>query len=227
MQCVILAAGRGKRMKKLTDNTPKPMLKVNGQTILGHKIKMLPKKFDEIIFIVGYCAETIMRHFGKEFDGRKISYVFQQHLNGTGGALHLAKGILKDKFLVMNGDDLYHKKDIQKIMKNDLAVLAREVEDPSQFGILKTNRRGYLEDIVEKPKRSKSNLANTGLYILNKKFFDYDLVPIGGGEYGLPQTLAKMSDKYKIKVEKATSWQFISSPDDLEKAEKVIHKFAK
>lgn len=227
MQCVILAAGRGKRMKKLTEKTPKPMLKVGGQTILEHKIKMLPKKFDEIIFVVGYCAENITRHFGKEFDGRKITYVFQKRLNGTGGALHLAKGILKDKFLVMNGDDLYSKKDIQKIVKNNLAVLAREVNDPSQFGILKTNRRGFLEDIVEKPKRSKSNLANTGLYMLNKTFFDYDLVSIGGGEYGLPQTLAKMSDKYKIKVEKSNFWHAISTSDDLVSAEKIIHKFAK
>lgn len=211
-------------MKKLTEKVPKPMLKVNGQTILEHKIRILPKKFDEIIFVVGYCAENITRHFGKEFDGRKITYVFQKRLNGTGGAIHLAKGILKDKFLVMMGDDLYSRKDIQKLLKYNLAVLAKEVDDPSKFGILKTNCRGYLEDIIEKPHRSKSNLANAAMYVLTKAFFDYDLVPIGGGEYGLPQTLAKMSDKYKIKVEKASFWHPISSPEDLEKAEKIIHK---
>jgi len=225
MQCVILAAGRGKRMKKLTEKNPKPMLKVNGQTILEHKIKILPKAIKEIIFVVGYCAENIMNHFGKEFGGRKIRYIFQKNLNGTGGALHLAKSILEDKFLVMMGDDLYSKKDIVKILKNDLAVLAKEVENPSEFGILATNRRGYLESIIEKPKRPKGNLANAAVYVLSKDFFNYELVPIGNGEYGLPQTLATMTDKYKIKVEKASLWHPISCQEDLEAAEKIIHKF--
>jgi len=212
-------------MKKLTEKNPKPMLKVNGQTILEHKIKILPKVVKEIIFVVGYCAENIINHFGKEFEGKRIRYIFQKNLNGTGGAIHLAKSILDDKFLVMMGDDLYSKKDIQKMLKHDLAVLAKEVEDPSKFGILKTNRRGYLEEIVEKPKRAKGNLANAAVYVLNKKFFDYELVSIGGGEYGLPQTLASMAPDYRIKVEKATFWHPISCPDDLEIAEKIIHKF--
>jgi len=138
----------------------------------------------------------------------------------------LAKGILKDKFLVMMGDDLYHKRDIKKIIKHDLALLAREVDDPSKFGIIKTNNRGHILDIVEKPKRTKMNMAVTGLYVLNKKFFDYDLVPIGNGEYGLPQTLALMAKDHKIKVEKATFWHPISCPEDLEKAKGIVHKFA-
>jgi len=227
MQCVILAAGRGKRMKGLTKNTPKPMLRIGRCSILEHKVKMLPKSIKEIIFIVGYCAENVMEIFGKEFDGRKIHYVFQKKLNGTGGALHLAKSILEDKFMVMMGDDLYVKKDIVKILKNDLAVLAKEVENPSDFGILATNRRGYLEEVIEKPKRPKGNLANAAVYVLNKDFFNYELVSIGNGEFGLPQTLAKMTDKYKIKVEKASLWHPISCQEDLESAEKIIGKFTK
>ena len=214
-------------MKKLTEKTSKPMLKVNGQSILEHKIKMLPRAIKEVIFVVGYCAENIMNHFKKEFDGRKISYVFQKKLNGTGGAIHLAKGILEDKFLVVYGDDFYSKKDIQKMLKHDLAALACEVDDPSKFGIIKKDKRGNIIDIIEKPKRSKDNLAVPGVFMLNKKFFDYDLVPIGNGEYGLPQTLAKMSDKYKIKIEKATIWHPIGTPEDLEAAEKIIHKFSR
>jgi len=214
-------------MKGLTDGKPKPMLSIKGVPILEYKIKILPKAIDEIIFVVGYYAEEIMKHFGKEFDGRKITYVFQRHLNGTGGAIHLVRSLVNDKFLVMMGDDLYDKKDIKKIMKNDLAVLAHVVDDPSHFGVLKTDSRGHLIDIIEKPKRSKYHLANAALYMLNKNFFDYDLVPIGGGEYGLPQTLAKMIDKHKIKVEKATSWHPVNSPEDFAEAEKIIHKFSK
>jgi NDP-sugar pyrophosphorylase family protein len=91
--------------------------------------------------------------------------------------------------------------------------------------MIKVNRNGNMLDIVEKPKRWKEKLANAGMYVMTKKIFDYDLVPIGTGEFGLPQTLAKMSDKHKIKVEKATMWHPVGTPEDLLEAEKIIHKF--
>jgi len=224
MQAVILAAGRGKRMKHLTNSQPKPMLQVNGLPILEYKIRILPKTIEEIIFIIGYCGEHIMNHFGKSFEGRPIRYVFQTRLNGTGGAVHLAKSLIKDRFLVMMGDDLYHKRDVKSMLKYDLAVLAKEDDNPSNFGVLKTNRRGYLIDIVEKPKQPKERLVNTAMYVLNKKFFNYELVPIGNGEYGLPQTLAVMAAEHPVKVVKATFWHPITSSGDLEKAEEIIHK---
>ncbi|MFA7209533.1 MAG: nucleotidyltransferase family protein [Parcubacteria group bacterium] len=225
MQVVILAAGRGKRMEDLTNGIPKPMLKIKGKPILEHKINALPREIKEIVFVVGYYGEYIMNHFKRYFNGRKVTYVFQTDLNGTGGALFLARSVLKDRFLVMMGDDLYHKKDIKALIKHNLAVLGREVEDVSKFGIIKTNQKGHMVEIVEKPKRSKDKLANTGVYVISKEIFNYDLVPIGGGEFGLPQTLAKMAKDYAVKVEKATIWHAIGNPDDLAEAEKVIHKF--
>lgn len=225
MQVVILAAGKGKRMGRLTQHAPKPMLKIKGRPILEYKIRALPKKIKEIVFIVGYYGEEIMNHFGREFDGRKITYVFQSVLNGTGGALYAARSVLQDKFLVMMGDDLYHKKDIAAIIKNNLAILAKEVEDPSKFGVIKMDKRGHLTDIIEKPKNSRENLAASGTYMLNKNFFDYDLVSIGKGEFGLPQTIASMKDKYKIKIQKASFWHPINSESDLIEAEIIIHKF--
>jgi bifunctional UDP-N-acetylglucosamine pyrophosphorylase/glucosamine-1-phosphate N-acetyltransferase len=225
MQAVILAAGRGKRMGDLTKSATKPMLKIKGKPILEHKIKALPRRIKEIIFVVGYHSSDIVSHFKRYFDGRRIIYVFQTNLNGTGGALDLTKSVLRDKFLVIYGDDLYTKKDIQKMLKHDLAVLAKEVDDPSKFGIVKKNRKGHVVDIIEKPKRSKDNLAAAGVFALNKNFFNYDLVSIGGGEYGLPQTLVQMARDHKIKVEKADFWHPIGNPDDLKSAGEVLHKF--
>lgn len=225
MQAVILAAGRGKRMKNLTDEIPKPMLKIKGKPILEHKINMLPKEIDEIVFVIGYCGDYIIRHFKRYFSGRRIIYVYQDKMTGTGGALHLARSVLNDKFLVIMGDDLYHKKDLKRMLKHSLAILGHEVEDVTKFGIIKTDKKGHMVEVVEKPKKSKDKLANAAVYMLNKKFFDYELVPIGGGEFGLPQTLAKMAGEYKIKVEKATAWHAIGSPEDLKSAEKVLHKF--
>ncbi len=227
MQAVILAAGRGKRMLDLTREVPKPMLKIKSKPILEYKLEALPKEVNEVIFVIGYYGELIMNYFGKEFGGRKIKYVFQKDLNGTGGALHLVKFLLEERFLVVYGDDLYYPKDIKKLLKYDLAVLAREVEDPSRFGIIKTNRRGHVVEIVEKPKKSKERLAAVGIFSLNRKFFDYDLVPIGNGEFGLPQTLAVMARDYPVRVVKTGHWHPIGNPDDLQNAEKIIEKFAK
>lgn len=225
MQAVILAAGRGKRMKSLTKNLPKPMLKVKGKPILEYKINALPKKIKEVIIIVGHCGEHILSHFKRYFAGKKITYVYQNKFNGTGGALHLAKSILKDKFLVMMGDDFYHKKDLAELIKHDLAILGYEVDDPSQFGVIKTTKRGHMADVIEKPKRSKNKLANTGVYMMDKRFFSYELASVGNGEFGLPQTFAKMAYDHKIKVLKARSWHPIGNPQDLKKAEEIIHKF--
>jgi len=227
MQAVILAAGRGKRMLHLTDKAPKPILKINGKPILEYKLEILPKEIDEIIFIVGYYGELIMDHFGCQFQGKKIKYIFQKDLNGTGGALHLAKGILEDKFLVMNGDDFYHKQDLKKMLQHNFAILGYKVDDPSRYGVIKTDKRGNMIEVIENPKDAKFKLVNTGAYVLNKKFFDYDLVPkkAGDKEFGLPQTLAQMSKDHKIKVIKARAWYPVGNPEDLEKAEKELPKF--
>jgi len=225
MQVVILASGKGKRMGDLTKITPKPMLKINGKPLLEHKLNALPKEITEIVFVIGYRGEFIMDYFKNKFNGKKVTYVFQRNPNGTGTALHLAKSLLGEKFLVMNGDDLYHKKDIKKMMKHDLAILGYAVDDVTKFGIMRKNKKGNLIDIIEKPKRSKDNLANVGLYTLNKKIFAYDLVRSNSGEFYLTDIVTAMAKDHKIKVEKASQWHPIGNLDDLKKAEEIIHKF--
>lgn len=212
-------------MKGLTKDTSKTMLRIKGKPLLEHKILMLPRAIKEIVFVIGYQGDDIIRHFKRYFDGRRITYVFQTSLTGTGGALHLARSILRDKFMVMMGDDLYHKKDLNDMLKEDLAIMGYEVEETERFGVIKTDKKKNMIDVIEKPKNLKIGLANTGVYMLNKKFFDYELVPIGKGEFGLPQTMAKMARDHKIKVNQASLWHPIGNPDDLKKAEGILHKF--
>jgi len=230
MQAVILTAGRGTRMKNLTENSNKNMLEVKGKPILEYKLDALPDEIDEIIFVVGYFKGQIENHFGNNYKGKKIKYVIQEELNGTGGAVHRAKDLIKDKFLVMYGDDLYEKSDLEELIKYDLAVLGYEVENIGRFGVIKTDEKGNMIEILEAPhKTNEFRLANMGVYILNEKFFDYKLVPSkpGSGEYGLPQTMENMAKDYEIKVVKAEYWHPIGNPDDIESAEKVLHKFLK
>lgn len=225
MQIVILAAGRGTRMKDLTGSIPKPMLEIKGRPILAYKLEALPAEIEEVIFVIGYLGNKIQQYFGDSYAGRKISYVVQEKLDGSGGALLCAKNLLKNDFLVMMGDDLYMRSDVSLCMKNDLAILCLEINNPKRFGTITLDEKGQLLEIAEKREISGPALVNTGLYKLNKKFFDYPLVSIGNGEYGLPQTLALMAKDYAVKIEKASDWFAIGNPEDLEQAQKIIDKF--
>lgn len=227
MQAVILAAGRGTRMGDLTEKIPKPMLKIKGKPILEYKLEALPKEIEEIIFVVGYKRGIIEKYFGDNFNGKKIVYVIQEELNGTGGAVHLVKDLVKDSFMVLMGDDLYHKKDMSEIIKYDNAILASEIENPSQFGVFELDKDGNLLDIWEKPLNPPSNLINTGLYVISRDFFDYELVAINELEFGLPQTLVKMAKDFPIKIVKTDKWQPIGNPQDLERAHDLLEKFLK
>ncbi|PIW92895.1 MAG: hypothetical protein COZ28_03735 [Candidatus Moranbacteria bacterium CG_4_10_14_3_um_filter_44_15] len=225
MQAVIMAAGEGTRMRPLTYKMPKPMLLIKDKPLLEWTLSFLPREISEVIIIVNYLADRIQNYFGDSFGGRKIKYVFQKELNGTGGALHACRDYLQDRFIVVNGDDLFYKKDLEKLCGENLAILACEVDDPRKYGVFKMDKEGNLIDIIERPQTKDLRLINTGAYALNKNFFDYDLVPITETEYGLPQTVAKMTDKYKVKIIPAEHWFSVGSPDDLEKAQTEIEKF--
>ena len=221
-----MAAGRGTRMRELTENLPKPILPVKSRPILEYTLENLPEEISEVIFIIGYKGDLIKSQFGGQFKNKKISYIEQKELNGTAGAIFLAKDFVAGKFLVLMGDDLYHRSDLEKLISNDLAILAKEVKHPERFGVLEVDEDDYLLEVVEKPTEYHTNLVNVGAYVLNKDFFNYDPVKISEKEYGLPQTLAKMAKDYKIKVVKADFWQPVGRPEDIIEAEKIIDQFS-
>ncbi|MEA3322787.1 MAG: sugar phosphate nucleotidyltransferase, partial [Patescibacteria group bacterium] len=136
MYCVILAAGFGNRMGNLTENCPKPMLKIKDRPKLAYSIEMLPDEIDDVVLVVGYLKNQIIEFFGSEFDGKKIHYVEQMDFNGTAGAVVLSKDIVKNNFLVIMGDDLYDKDDLEKLIKNEQSLLAYETDQAEQFGLV-------------------------------------------------------------------------------------------
>jgi bifunctional UDP-N-acetylglucosamine pyrophosphorylase/glucosamine-1-phosphate N-acetyltransferase len=227
MQAVILAAGKGTRMRPLTYDIPKAMLLLKGKPILEYTIDTLPKEVEEVIIVINYLGHFIEEYFGKFFNGRKITYVTQEKLDGTGGAMHTCKNLLKGKFLVVMGDDLYYKKDLEKLLGCELAILAYEIEGVARFGFLKTDKDGNLIEIIEKSPETKKRRISTNAFSLNEKFFDYDLVAISETEFGLPQTVAKMAKDFDVKIIPAKIWHPVGYPEDLEKAEKILNKFIK
>ncbi len=224
MQAVILAAGHGKRLRPHTHEKPKQLLEINERPILEYIFHHLPEEIDEVILVVGWLGEKIREYFGDEFSGRKIIYVEQKERLGTAHALSLCRDILKDKFVVIMGDDLYDKEDIKRCLKRELCILVREVPNPQDFGVMETNEDGTLKQIVEKPAQPKTNLINAALYILDKKFFDYPMVKIRSGEYGLPQTIAVMAKDRPVYLEKASFWLPIDTEEDLQKAREYFRE---
>ena len=222
MQAVILAAGLGTRMGELTKTTPKPLLKIQDRTLLEHNLTALPDEIAEVVLVVGYLAEQIKDFIGNNFLGKKITYVHQEDLKGTGHALSLCKDLLHDRFLVLMGDDLYYKKDLEELIGHELAILvwelrADELENTRQANV-KIDGQGKLLDIAERQSAKKGILVNTGAYVLDERFFDYPLLPAGNmtDELGLPQTFLQMvEDGAKMDVVKATSWHKVTSPNDL------------
>ena len=205
MQAVIFAAGKSTRTYPITLTKPKPMLKVLDKTIIEHTLDKLLDIAEEAIIIVGYKKEMIMKHIGTRYKKIKITYIIQKKQDGNGSALFLAKGYLKGKFIVINSDDLFSKKDIKKCLRHQYCILAKEVEDLSNFGEIKT-KGGVIQTILEKPGKKKG-LANTGLMVLSTKIFDYKLAKSKRGEYEITDFIGNLSrDGIKIAVEKVEDY---------------------
>lgn len=226
MQAVILAAGKGTRMKELTQSVPKPMLKVNGKTLIEHKLDALPPEVKEVIFVIGYQGEIIREYFKDEFGGRHIKYVEQKDLNGTAGALWLARSILSERFVVMMGDDLYAREDIDACFASpEWSVLAQKTEAMASGGRVVMDETGNIVDIVEGEHKG-SGLMNTNMFCLDPRLFEYPMVPksIGSEEFGLPQTVLAVSKTAGIALAPvaASFWIQITAPEDLKKAEDAL-----
>lgn len=222
MQAVILAAGRGTRMKELTDKVSKPMLTVGGKTLIEHKLEALPDVVDEVIIVVGYHKDATIEKFGNTYNGRNITYIVQDVLDGTGGALWRCKDVLHDKFLVLMGDDLYAQSDLEEMLDNEWAMLVRHESGAFSGGKVEQDTNGHLLEIVEGGSET-GGLVNTGAYALDPRVFSYELVKLDGkDEFGLPQTIVQAVNDVNIKLVEATRWIQVTSPEDLEKAEKML-----
>lgn len=222
MQCVILAAGKGKRMLPLTETAPKPLLKVCDVTLLDHIVQSLPSAVTEIILVVGYKGDMIRAHCGDLFHGRKVQYVEQVEQKGTAHALWLCREYLRGRFLFMFADDLHAATDLERAMSFDRALLVYHTDTPERFGIVLRHPDGTLASIVEKPKEPPSNLASTGVMVLDMYIFDFPLTIETNGEYYLTDIITEYRKQYPIMVVEESQWIAIGYPEDLAKAEAII-----
>ncbi len=229
MQAVILAAGEGRRLRPLTSDLPKPMIRVKGKPILEYTLEILPKVIEEVIIVVGYQKEKIIKYFGDSFNGIPIKYVEQATPLGTAHALDVARPKIKDgDFLFMSGDDLYRQDDLDALVKLESpVVLAKESSQPEKFGVCLVDHDGYLAGILEKRLDPPSHLVNIGVYLLNKEIFDIPRVQLPNGEFNLALQIGDWALKRKIKVIRAKFWHPIGYPEDVEVADSLVTILAK
>ena len=210
-------------MGDLTKDTPKPLLKVKGKTLLEHNLEQLPDVIDEVIIVIGYLGEKIKSLIGREYKGKRIVYVEQKEQKGTAHALFACKDVLKDRFLVLHGDDLYDKEDLAKLIKKPLAVLVWEIsekdlENKKQAAVVDTDSQNEVVEIKERLDLTIGVLANTGAYVLNTDVFRYPLASTGipANEFGLPQTMMQMvKDGDKFEIVRASRWHKVTDSEDL------------
>ena len=211
-----MAAGLGTRLRPLTEHTPKPLIQVAGIPIIGRTIQSLPDSIDELIVIVGHHGEQVKEYVALIWK-KPIKFVEQHDLLGTGHAIHLAKTFLKNKFLVLNGDDLYAKADLEKLCQKELGLLIYHLAEPIKSGRPIADAAGRLVEIQE---ATMTTTVNCGTYVLNEKFFSYPLVKLEGkNEYGLPQTLALMARDYPVTLIEASFWMPVGTHEELARAE--------
>lgn len=207
MDCVILAAGKGTRLRPHTDTCPKPLLPVRGRPILDWIIGALPP-VDRLVVVVNYLAGQIEEYLERQTHVRRWGTVRQAEPRGTGDALMSCKGqVTGDKLLVLNGDDLIGRADLRRLAAEPMGILAHPVDQPEAFGILFPRPDGTLDRLVEKPQGLPSpQLANIGAYLFPRSVFDLTLPLSSRGEYEITDAVAQLAARHPFKVVRADYW---------------------
>lgn len=224
MQCVIICAGNGTRMRPLTERTPKPLLSVCGKPLLQHVVEALPVEIDELVLVVGYLQEQIRELCGENYLGKQVTYVTQENFSGgTGDALMCAKDIVVGKFMFMYADDIHGAQALAEAVKKDHAILGTHSDTPEYFGVLVTNTDGTLKQILEKPKVPPSNIVNIGGFVLQPEIFDCVVeVSKEHGEVLVTDMLTQYAETYPVTVIEQVMWIPVGKPEDIATAELVL-----
>lgn len=214
-------------MQPLTYDIPKPMVMVGGKPLLQHKLDVLPDEVTEVIIVIGYLGEHIKNHFGDTYNGKQLTYVTQDVLDGTGRALWRAKELLDRTFIVMMGDDIYAADDIAHCLEHEWAILARHVSGVRKGGRIVLDSAGHVTDIIEGEHIGDDLYMNAAVYVLQPAIFNYDLIKLEGkDEWGLPQTIVSAAADFDVKMVEATFWEQLTSPEDVGRVEGLLEKLA-
>lgn len=205
MKVIVPLAGKGTRLLPLTKRVPKPLVHVAGRPVMDYVMDTVHGlDIEELIVITGHLKETVERYIVEHY-GVKARFVEQKTLDGTAGAINLARPYVSGPVMIIFVDTLFEA-DLSLVNRTDAdgILWAKEVEDYQRFGVIVTDEHGYMKTIVEKPRTPVSKLANIGLYYVRdwKTLFDGIAhvleSPAGtGGEFYLTDAFQYMVDRGK------------------------------
>lgn len=221
---VIMAGGRGERLRPLTDTIPKPLVQVGGKALIDLVIeKCEAEGFHDFYISVNYLKEMIISHLGKErLNLIDIDFLIEDEPLGTGGSLTLLPEIPTKPILVMNSDVL-HNVNLRKLIefhnseKSDITVCGRHFQTQIPFGVLEMVN-GELVKVTEKP--SFSHLVNAGIYVVSPEVLEL-LEPKKYAD--MPDLLERaIAIGFKVSVFPMHEfWLDVGTPESLETANSI------
>jgi bifunctional UDP-N-acetylglucosamine pyrophosphorylase/glucosamine-1-phosphate N-acetyltransferase len=214
-QAIILAAGESSRFWPI-NKKHKSLFKIMGKPLICRILENLKESgLKEVIIVQGVkkeIAQEVENCF--KIEGLKIKYIIQKSPLGTGDALKSAEKYLKDKFLVLYGDDFYGVTDIKSCLTKFPSVLVKEVLNPTLFGVV-VLKKNYVKGIVEKPKTPKSNLINAGCFHFPKRILSQKITKSERGEYEITDYFNQLAQTDNVYFSKAKEWFPLSYSWDL------------
>src|SRR5678810_292700 len=182
MKAIMLAGGKGTRLRPLTIHTPKPIVPIFERPFLHYQLDLLKQvpEIDEVILSLNYQPRRIEEMFGDGSDsGLGIKYVVEPVPLGTAGAVRYAGESLRESIVVFNGDvltqiDLAAVLALHRERKARATIVLTPVPNPSAYGLVETDAQGNILRFLEKPKPHEitCDTINAGIYVLEPDTFD-------------------------------------------------------
>ena len=229
-QAVILAAGKGTRMKKGQSDikilsTPKPLLEINGIPIIQRTVEKLVRDGIKVALVINPSDSDKFSDILCDFD---VDYYYQSTALGTANALQCAREFVTDDlFAVFMGDDIFNYEDLNLLTINRPTVFGFEVNDVSNYGVIVPDSDSFAKEIIEKKLKGRG-LVNTGIYVFHREFFNiYPKIESNdtSGEYFLTDAIAILYKSGRpLEIKKINLWKGINTIEDLRFANGVIHE---
>jgi NDP-sugar pyrophosphorylase family protein len=222
MQALILAGGKGTRLRPLTVYTPKPVVPVCNRPFLLYQLDTLRRAgVTDVTLSLSYQPHKIEQQLGDGSDfGVKITYTVEPQPMGTAGAYKYAEDLIREPTVVFNGD-IVTDLDLKAVIRQHderkavATVVLAPVENPSAYGVVETEPDGRVRRFLEKPgaDETSADTINAGTYILDPKVLD--LIPAGESysfEYGLFPDLISRGEAFYAHVPGGAYWIDIGTP---------------
>jgi NDP-sugar pyrophosphorylase family protein len=183
MKAILLAGGKGTRLRPLTLHTPKPIVPIFDRPFLRYQIDMLRRvpEIDEIVLSLNYQPGRIEEVFGDgEALGIRLRYVVESTPLGTGGAIKFSAGDTLDEPIVVFNGDVFTSVDLSAVIQlhrerqAKATIVLTPVDNPSAYGLVQTDADANVVDFLEKPSSNQitCNTINAGIYVLEPRTLD-------------------------------------------------------